>query len=106
MAGVGGSTPSEGTKRMTIHEKVRALRNRTSQLAEDEPLRHKQFCFTLLHDSILWSDSRIDQMGSESLIGLIELVAVTVQSQAPSVRDVRRSLLKLGFNVAPPGALN
>jgi hypothetical protein len=86
---------------MTAQDKVREIGESLGEMAKTQPVRMKQHCYTLLRDSVLWSDLRIDSMDNESLIGFITLAAVTVQSNVPVLTDIRKDLLRLGFNTAP-----
>jgi len=86
---------------MTIQEKVRKMGKRMNEMRQEEPLRVKQHCFSLLHDAAIWSDSRIDEMSNDSLIGYIQLAAVVVQARDPDFSGVRFELANLGFNTSP-----
>lgn len=87
---------------MTVQEKVRKMGKRMNEMRKDEPVRMKQHCYSLLHDAVLWTGSRLDGMDADSLIGFIQLAALTVQTNVPDLRHLRRELLNLGFSTAPP----
>ena len=70
-------------------------------MSKTQPIRTKQHCYTLLRDAVVWSDCRIDTMSNESILGFITLAATTVQSNMPELRDIRKNLIVLGFNVSP-----
>ena len=86
---------------MTAQDKVRDIGKSLGEMSKTQPIRIKQHCYTLLRDAVVWSDSRIDTMNNESIIGFITLAATTVQSNMPELRDVRRNLIALGFNTSP-----
>jgi len=86
---------------MTAQDKVRDIGKKLGEMAKVQPIRMKQHCYTLLRDSVVWSNMRIDSMDNESLIGFITLAATTVQSNVPDLVDIRRNLVNLGFNTVP-----
>jgi len=86
---------------MTAQEKVRDIGKKLGEMSKTQPIRTKQHCYTLLRDAVVWSDCRIDTMSNESILGFITLAATTVQSNMPELRDIRKNLIVLGFNVSP-----
>jgi len=68
------------------------------QCKRDDQKRH---CYSLLHDAVLFTGARIDELDNESLVGYIELAASTVNSANPNFRNLRNALIQMGFNTAP-----
>jgi len=90
----------------TIQEKVRSLSKTMSELGQVEPDRHKQHCFSLLHDAVLFTEDRIDEMSNHSLLGYITIASSTVTTKTPDCRKLRENLQMLGFDVVPRDMLN
>jgi hypothetical protein len=87
---------------MTLQEKVKGMQERMNELRKkcrrDDQRRH---CYSLLHDAVLFTGSRIDELGDGSLVGFIELASVVVEHQGVNFRYVRNKLIELGFNTVP-----
>lgn len=65
---------------------------------QSDPKRH---CFSLLHDAVLFTHHRLDDLTNHSLVGFIELAAQAVTARHVSLSALRRELVKLGFSIAP-----
>ena len=88
---------------MTIQQKVHRMSKRMWQLyteskAEDAPKRH---FYSLLHDAVRFTGSRIVELDNDSLVGYIELAAIVAGRCDISFMALRARLIELGFNTAP-----
>jgi len=92
--------------RTTMQEKVIMMSKQVNELRQGGHEPQKDHCFSLLHDAVLFTGDRLDEMDKESLAGYLEIAAFAVHSATPQCRDIRKALVDLGFNTAPVGMLN
>lgn len=85
---------------MTIQSKVRRMQMRMNEMRQT-CTGQKRHCFSLLHDAVLFTGSRIDELSTDSLVGYIELAAMTVSYKDVDFLTLRKKLIELGFNTAP-----
>jgi hypothetical protein len=87
---------------MTLQAKVKSMQARMQELHDgcgrNDPKRH---CYSLLHDAVLFTGPRLDELDDNALVGYIELAAQTVSCENPIFRKLRDSLIRIGFNTAP-----
>jgi hypothetical protein len=87
---------------MTLQTKVKSMQARMAELQKgcgrNDQKRH---CFSLLHDAVLFTGPRIDELDDTSLVGYIELAAQIVTCPNPDFRKLRNALIQMGFNTAP-----
>lgn len=86
---------------MTIQQKVKNMQARMGQMRDSEKNDRKKMCFGLLHDAVMNTGPRIDELPGDSLVGYIELASLTVVSDRPDFLDLRNRLMSLGFNTNP-----
>jgi hypothetical protein len=87
---------------MTMQAKVKSMQTRMAELGRackrNDPKRH---CYSLLHDAVLFTGPRLEELDNNSLVGFIELAAQTVTCENPIFRKLRDALIQMGFNTAP-----
>ena len=82
---------------MTIQEKVQTMIPKLSHLKDSAPNNSKRWCFSLLHDALVYSQDKIPTMDPQSLVSFVELTAHSVNNPAPNPQTVQSELVKLGF---------
>lgn len=87
---------------MTLQEQVKKMQERMNELRKgcrrDDEKRH---CYSLLHDAVLFTGPRLEELGDGSLVGFIELAGTVAGRPDANFRYVRNKLIELGFNTAP-----
>ena len=86
---------------MTIQEKIKTMHFRMAEMRDSAKSERKARCFALLHDAVVHTGPRIDNLNNDSLIGFIELAARTVSEPDMNDRMLRDKLVAMGFNTAP-----
>jgi hypothetical protein len=87
---------------MTLQAKVKSMQGRMQELYKGcRPSDQKRHCFSLLHDAVLFTGPRIDELEEAALIGYIELAAQIVTCPNPDFRKLRNALIQMGFNTTP-----
>jgi hypothetical protein len=86
---------------MTIQEKVKTMHLHMAEMRDNASSERKARCFGLLHDTIVHTGPRIDNLNNDSLIGFIELAARTVSEPDINDRMLRDKLMAMGFNTTP-----
>jgi hypothetical protein len=86
---------------MTIQEQVKSMHRRMAEMRDSTNNQRKQRCFELLHDAVIHTGPRIDDLSHDSLVGFIELAAMTVSEPDVNDRMLRDKLVAMGFNTAP-----
>jgi len=82
---------------MTIQEKVQTMIPRLSHLKDSAPTNNKRWCFSLLHDALVFSQDKIPRMDPHSLVSFVELTSHSVHDPNPNPQAVQNELAKLGF---------
>ena len=85
---------------MTIQERVKSMHLSMAKLMDTSRSDRQRDCFELLHDAIIHTGPRIDDMDPSSLVEYIELAAMTVNEFNPSSFELRKRLVQLGFNTS------
>jgi hypothetical protein len=86
---------------MTIQDKIKSMHHRMAEMRDNASSERKQRCFELLHDAVVHTGPRIDDLNHDSLVGFIELAAQAVTDPDVNVRTLRDKLISMGFNTAP-----
>ena len=86
---------------MTIQDKVKSMHARMAEMRDNANSERKQRCFSLLHDAVVHTGPRINDLSHDSLIGYIELAARAVSEPDVNDRVLRDKLISMGFNTAP-----
>jgi hypothetical protein len=86
---------------MTIQEKVKGMHVRMAEMRDRARTERQRSCFGLLHDAVVNTGPRIDELDAGALVGYIELAARAVNDSVPNARELRSRLTQLGFNTTP-----
>lgn len=91
----------------TMQEKVKLMAGQVNENRRYGNEPSKRHHYSLLHDVVLFTGDRLDEMDPDSLAGYLELAANTMYTQdLMGLGDLRIALIELGFNTVPPGSLN
>lgn len=89
---------------MTIHEKVKELRPQLAVYRDEATTKPQKWALGLLHDALVFTgEERVQKMSPQTLAEFVELMCIAKMQSEPDFRHIRKSLLLLGFQVAPQG---
>lgn len=86
---------------MTIQEQVKRMHFRMAELRDAANNDRKHRCFSILHDAVVNTGPRIDELNHDSLLGFMELAASAVTDPDINDRILRNKLIAMGFNTHP-----
>jgi len=83
---------------MTVQEKVKLLLPKL-EILKNAPKSsdNKRWCFSLLHDALVFSGDRLDNIDPMSFVAFIELTSHSVSDPNPNPKAVHNDLVRLGF---------